>query len=713
MPAGWMDEATWDAAVDADRRRMAQELFGRDDILPGIPGSVVGPNEWTTPNQNPHGRHTYPVRDRQKEVAERADKIMMENPGAYTPEMAVEMAEREVPQYSPSEQRQVAMERYYRQQGYDPGNARQRAQMEEEDAWRQRGRAARRPVPASGGRQTPPGQSRTSGANLPLPVDREVPFGAPASPQGMPPVEPGLDPARVAEVAATMPGIPPEEAWQRAQLALMRGPGRGGAPASAPQPRVDDPWSGRTVPDGYDAVKVRELATYYVRSRRMSPDQAWNLALVDVSRDTREGTTSTNAELSSRLEGGRGNERRSPNSTVPGVNDPTGVPTRVSREMSGAEAAEYNRRSPPREGGEATAGGYEYSQRDRDNMARGLIPVQTPEGVRYMESAEPEGNMPGRPGVPGVRPDLVERGYEVVAVNDVTGRPRRVYQYTAAGAEKANRTRPADWGGAQGGTPFAINQRLRALAEQAGIPVEEARALVESRVAESQKDDDPSNDIVMGSQAFFQPLRDMAATRSQNDRLARIQNVRRNAMLAGGQPTGGPGGTIAATNALGMLPQEWQNQVLANRLTGGDIGGATPLDVQAAHNQQLSALGLRVATGQGFAEGNAAAQQMQMQMQLRQEERMTELRKAAADARQWARFWGSSEEVAARDALEALGAEEGQIELILGNPSGEEAGPPPPPFNLPSPWPTNAGPGSTGPGGLRVPPGATPYRTGP
>jgi DNA-binding PadR family transcriptional regulator len=415
----------------------------------------------------------------------------------------------------------------------------------------------------------------------------------------------------------------------------------------------------------------------------MSPDQAWNLALVDVSRDTREGTTSTNAELSSRLEGGRGNERRSPNSTVPGVNDPTGVPTRVSREMSAAEAAEYNRRSPPREGGEATAGGYEYSQRDRDNMARGLIPVQTPEGVRYMESAEPEGNMPGRPGVPGVRPDLVERGYEVVTVNNVTGRPRRVYQYTGAGAERANRTRPAAWGGAQGGTPFAINQRLRALAEQAGIPVEEARRIVEQHVQASQadngfqKDKDGNdvldengnkiptgtdNDIVMGSQASFQPLRDMAATRSQNDRLERVQRVRRNAMLAGGQPTGGPGGTIAATNALGMLPQEWQNQVLANRLTGGAITGATPLDVQG---NQLR-LGNRLLTAEalsGELDGSREERLFRMTAAQRQEERMRTLRGIAATAAQGA--W--SPELAARQALEAQGATPQEIDLIMND----------------------------------------------
>jgi len=647
MPAGWMDEATWGAQVERDRLRMARELFGRDDILRDIPGSVVRPDEWTTPGQNPHGFHTYPVWDRRASVEERADQIMMENPGAYTPEMAVEMAEREVPQYSRSEQRQVAMEGYFRQQGYDPGNARQRAQMEEEDAWRRRERAA---AQSQAPRPAARPESRTSGASLPLPADREVPFGSPASSQGMPPVEPGLDPARVAEVAATMPGIPPEEAWQRAQLALMRGPGRGGASASAPRPRVNDPWAGRPVSEGLNPDKVRSLATYYVQEMRMKPEDAWAKAQVEVSRGVREGTTSTSAELDSRLRGGQGSERMYPNSTVPGVNDASGVPTRVSREMSDAEAAAYNARSLPREGGVATEGAYEYSQRDRDMMARGFIPVQTPTGVRYMENAQPEGNVEGRPGVPGKRPDLVERGYDEVTVDDVTGRPRRVYKYTADGAARANRTRPADWGGAQGGTPFAINQRLKALAEQAGIPVEEARAAVEARVAASKADDDPSNDIAMGSQASFQPLRDMAATRSQSDKLERVQRVRRNAMLAGGQPTGGPGGTIAYTNALSMMPQDWQNQVLANRLTGGDIGGATPLDVQARRNEELSALGLRVATGQGFNEGAAGVEALRIQQQLQADVRVRDGRKLAATAARNA----ASPEIARSRARQAL-----------------------------------------------------------
>lgn len=678
MPEGWMDDATWNATVDADRRRMAQRLFGRDGVLRDIPGGVVSPDEWTQPNTNPHGFHTYPVWDRRASVEERADQILMENPG-YSPEQAVELAEREVPQYSRSEQRQVAMYDYFREQGYDEGTARERATMEEEDAWRRRERAASaagRPAAAP----RPARESRTSGASLPLPVDGEVPFG---SYEGMPPVEPGLDPARVADVAATMPGIPREEAWQRAQLSLLRGPGRGGAPARAPQPRASDPWADRPISEGLDADKVKALATHYVRNLRMSPNDAWARAQVDVSRDIREGTTSTSAELDSRLRGGQGSERMYPNSTVPGVNDASGVPTRVSREMSDAEAAAYNYRAPhggPE--GVAQTGAYEYSQRDKDMESRGFVPVQTPTGVVYMESAQPNGTINGRPGTPGLRPDLVERGYEIRELPDVRGNKRPVYVRTPEGAQEANNTRLAGWGGAQGGTPFAINQRIKHLAEQAGVSVEEARRIVDEHVNNSE------GKIRHGSQAAFQPLRDMAASRSQEDKLARVQRVRQNAMLAGGQPTGGPGGTIAATNALSMMPQDWQNQVLANRLTGGDITGATPLDVQAAHNQQLSALGLRVATGQGFNEGAASLEALRIQQQQAADGRMREGRKTAAEAARNA----ASPDIARSRARQAL-IEAGydpvtEIPVILGPMFGDGYRPPVMP---PA--------GATGPGG--------------
>jgi hypothetical protein len=564
------------------------------------------------------------------------------------------------------------MEGYFRQQGYDPGNARQRAQMEEEDAWRRRERAA---AQSQAPRPAARPESRTSGASLPLPADREVPFGSPASSQGMPPVEPGLDPARVAEVAATMPGIPPEEAWQRAQLALMRGPGRGGASASAPRPRVNDPWAGRPVSEGLNPDKVRSLATYYVQEMRMKPEDAWAKAQVEVSRGVREGTTSTSAELDSRLRGGQGSERMYPNSTVPGVNDASGVPTRVSREMSDAEAAAYNARSLPREGGVATEGAYEYSQRDKDMMDRGFVPVQTPAGVQYMPSGAQLGEIPGRPGFPGKgRPDLEERGYTVEGRKDVAGRDLPVYVRTPEGAARANNTRPADWGGAQGGTPFAVNQRIKYLAEQAGVSVEEARRIVDAHVEQS------AGQILPGSQAAFQPLRDMAATRSQGDKLSRIQRVRQNAMLAGGQPTGGPGGTIAYTNALSMMPQDWQNQVLANRLTGGDITGSTPLDVQG---QQIRN-GNRLLTADALAgntEAAAAIRTLEMNEAIRRQTRQDALRQKAAVA--WHGQWkDGSRSGEARRALEEAGATPEEIDAILDDLG---AGSIPAPQALPAP----------------------------
>jgi hypothetical protein len=683
---------------------MAMQLFGRPDILPDIPEEVVGAGDFIQPGSNPHGFSGYPTWDRRRSVEERANQIMMENPGIASPEAAVEMAEREIPQYSPSERRIVAMEDYYRNQGHP--SPQEAAIMEEEDAWRQRGRLIRdsnasgRAAPARATTVRPAPESRTEGASLPLPADGEVSFGSTA---GMPPVEDGVDPKRVAEVAAPMvaAGIPREEAWQRAQVQLMRG--------TAPQPPrpAADPWAGYETFEGADRDKVAALADHFVRTRGMNSDQAWDAAQVEASRDTIRGGTIPYAEADSRLRGGAGIVR-DPNMTVPGRNDETGTPTSVSRKMSDKEAYDYNYRAPAgAEGGVATQGGYELSQRDKDMMKRGLVPVQTPNGVRYMPMAGYSRNEAGRPGVPGYREDLVERGYEGQKVKDVQGMDATVYVRTPEGAARAERTRLVPLGGMQGGSPTAHNQRIKDLAERAGVSIEEARKIVDQTVADSLADnkyktndngeevlDDNGqrilvsggdNDIVMGSNAAYQRLRDMGTSRYQADKLERVKESRRQAMLAGGQPTSGPNGTRARDAAIGMLPPDWQAQVLANRASGGQIAGATPFDVESSHNQQLSALGLRVATGRGFQESSEAAQAratLDIAEARRKEEQMIGWRKTAAAAwRGWNVALGSSREGEVRRALQAQGVPPEVINQIIDELSeggGEDTGEAPP-----------------------------------
>ncbi len=722
MPTGWMDEATWRERQADERARMSRQLWGRDYPLPDIPGGAVGPDEWMNPGRNELGyAGGYPVWDRKESIQSRAEQIMVENPGVYSPQMAIEMAEKEVPRYSRSEQRIVDMERYFRQQGMDPDAARERAVMEEEDAWRNRGKAARSAGPArprefspaiklqdaqarlkdfldnpprvrpdvlkmheevlrkavaDAYRETtadvssdgapryqqprqPAAPGRNEGASLPLPVDGEVPF------DGMPPVSEGLDEARVQEVAGDLvsQGIPRDEAWSRAQVMLMRGPGRGGVPAKAPPPRQpagedEQMWAGYKAFDGADVKRVRALATHLVRTRNMGLDDAWQQALVAESRQTREGTTITQAEVDSRLKGGRGRVGEYRNHTVPGPSGFDGVPSRVSREMSETEAYDYDYRAEPGSvpNGMATEGYAEYSQRDRDMARRGYVPVPMPNGkVSYLVKAEHPDSPVGSDGRPGSRPDLVARGYAPQMATDISGQRVMVYQVTPESAESAFKTVPQGFQGHAAGTPQARRLRIKAIAEQGGIPYDQAEKMV--REAEGQ------DGAVAGSHATFEPLRTLAQGNRDRDRLERVKAARQAAMLAGGQPTSGPGGTRAFSAGLGMLPNDWQNQVMANRLSGGDIGGATPNDVRANELR----LGNKLVNAEALAGGlggDAAAQAAA----IRQEARMQSMRQAAGAA-YTATFnmTGESREKRARDALRRAGATAIEADAIMND----------------------------------------------
>jgi hypothetical protein len=103
----------------------------------------------------------------------------------------------------------------------------------------------------------------------------------------------------------------------------------------------------------------------------------------------------------------------------------------------------------------------------------------------------------------------------------------------------------------------------------------------------------------------------------QEDRRAR---VREQAMLAGGQPTGGPGGTRATTNAINELGPGWREIALLDRLTQGRQGGPTPLGVQAA-NMELAAPAIRsilAGAAQGMDPAAQANARLAQQLQLAQ-----------------------------------------------------------------------------------------------
>ena len=115
--------------------------------------------------------------------------------------------------------------------------------------------------------------------------------------------------------------------------------------------------------------------------------------------------------------------------TVPGPRTLDGKPTAKSRGLTAEEAEAYNARPP---------GG--LSQRDRDMMARGYVPVVTADGVSYRPAYVAPGNkydIPGGPGRPGPRPDLEvtfdetkRPKYEMVEVTGPDGERRAAYAPT-------------------------------------------------------------------------------------------------------------------------------------------------------------------------------------------------------------------------------------------------------------------------------------------
>jgi hypothetical protein len=74
-------------------------------------------------------------------------------------------------------------------------------------------------------------------------------------------------------------------------------------------------------------------------------------------------------------------------------------------------------------------------------------------------------------------------------------------------------------------------------------------------------------------------------TKRQRELEARKQNRIDQAMMAGGQPTGGPFGTRATTTAINQLGDGWREIALLDRLTNGRVGGPTPLGVDAVGAQ--------------------------------------------------------------------------------------------------------------------------------
>jgi hypothetical protein len=240
---------------------------------------------------------------------------------------------------------------------------------------------------------------------------------------------------------------------------------------------------------------------------------------------------------------------------------------------------------------DTNTGKYKPSPKDRDMLERGMVPVLNEDGtVGYAVGYEDGSNnqidrlnplvpgLPGGPGRAGQRKDLENAGWGAQMVESPLG-PTWIY---APGPDAKKRYQAQE------------DDRTRVrLAKRAGI----------------------SGSAAMGMDVG--ELRTRAKAAGIDDYNARNATWKAQAMLAGGQPTGGPRGTKALTNALLMIDDpEAQQRSLQYMLPGGALTAqvdARRLDM-AAGLAQRAITGLVAGTAQGpLAQAQAEMAQLQAQ----------------------------------------------------------------------------------------------------
>jgi len=202
------------------------------------------------------------------------------------------------------------------------------------------------------------------------------------------------------------------------------------------------------------------------------------------------------------------------------INDPEAIEDYTTREWDG-------RRNE-----------YKPSPKDRAMAARGMVPVLNPDGSVGYSVGYPPGSItgenpnrfPGAAGRSGERRDLTDAGWTTETVASPLGQ-QNVY-------------RPGERQAAQ-----IENVDKRRLARRAGITSDKAQGM------------------------SIEELRLAAQGAADDDAIARRNAWKSQTMLAGGQPTGGPMGTKAATNAFDRLTPEQQQEVIKNRMLYGERNG--------------------------------------------------------------------------------------------------------------------------------------------
>lgn len=233
--------------------------------------------------------------------------------------------------------------------------------------------------------------------------------------------------------------------------------------------------------------------------------------------------------------------------TIPGPRLVGGNAVRPPRPIYDEEEATRYQERPF----DTNTGKYKPSQKDRDMAERGMVPVLNDDGtVGYSVGYDVEplqAGMPGAVGRAGRREDLEKAGWGAKTADGPMG-PVMVY-------------RPG---------PDA-KKRYEAQADARSRSRIKRSVGISSEEAEGKTTDE---------------LRAMARDRRDDDYNARNARWKAQAMLAGGQPTGGPRGTKAATNALLMMNDptlsEDQRRSLRYMLPGGQLSAA--VDAQNMQN---------------------------------------------------------------------------------------------------------------------------------
>jgi len=243
------------------------------------------------------------------------------------------------------------------------------------------------------------------------------------------------------------------------------------------------------------------------------------------------------------------------------INDPEAIEDYTTREWDG------NRNE------------YKPSPKDRAMAARGMVPVLNPDGSVGYSVGYPPGSItgenpnrfPGAAGRSGERQDLTDAGWKTETARSPLGM-QTVYR---PGDRQAKQIEGVD---------------KRRLARRAGIPSAQAQGM------------------------NIDQLRLAAQGAADDDAIARRASWKAQAMLAGGQPTGGRGGSKAATNALMMLPEGERNQSLRYMLPGGQFAAAVDAqNMQNANDVIKRFMTSGAAAGMNNPLANAQAQMAQQQ----------------------------------------------------------------------------------------------------